>query len=282
MSGPDPLRLRSYLLGRLTEDEAEALEKEYFTDPESRERMAVEEDELFDAYAADRLSDDDRRRFEARYLSSEEGRGRAALSEALLAAGHTPAAPAKGRAAWPSVAAAAVAASLALAGWAIHRQRRAEEELRRLGEAVQQLSSREAEWRRRFGETLPPQASGGPAPVDTPARVATLVLAAGLQRDGQPAPTLRLAPGTRSVRLSLRARPEWTYQAYEARLETPDGREVARVKAPPVQRAPAGHFVEVLLPAASLGDGTHVLFLQGRGPSSAEDLASFVFQVARD
>ena len=75
---------RRYLLGALSEAEEEALEREYFADPEKFEQVWAAENELVDNYARGRLSGVDRERFERRYLSSPERRRWVAFAEGLV------------------------------------------------------------------------------------------------------------------------------------------------------------------------------------------------------
>jgi hypothetical protein len=92
-SDRDAEAIRNYLLGRLPEPEAEALEDEYLARPEVWERVRGVEDDLLDDYAAGRLAPAERAAFETKYLASPPLRERVAAARALrsTAGRHTPA-----------------------------------------------------------------------------------------------------------------------------------------------------------------------------------------------
>jgi hypothetical protein len=79
-------RFRNYLLGRLTDAEAAALEEEYFRDEHGVDHLTAVEDELIDEHLAGGLSRDDRRRFESVYLATSRHRRRAEIVRQLKAA----------------------------------------------------------------------------------------------------------------------------------------------------------------------------------------------------
>src|ERR687897_538092 len=77
----DAVRLRGYLLGRLTSDEREAIERDSF------ERLCEVEDELIDEYLSSRLRDSERESFEGHYLSAPNHRTRVGVARQLRIAG---------------------------------------------------------------------------------------------------------------------------------------------------------------------------------------------------
>lgn len=76
-------RLREYLLGDLSEDAKERLEKRLMTDDEDFQELLIEEDELVDDYVRDRLSAHDRLQFENHFLCTPERRGKLRFSATL-------------------------------------------------------------------------------------------------------------------------------------------------------------------------------------------------------
>jgi hypothetical protein len=285
VSLPD-VRLRAYLLGQLGEDQAEALEREYFTDAERRERLAAEEDDLFDQYATQRLAPEDRRRFEQKYLSSPQGRDRVAFARALhaSAAARAAARPLARAAPWRVLAAAAALALVALGTWVVRYERAREAEVQRLRAAVGALSTRESE-PRQLVEPAPaaaPQPTTSPGPVTTPpVRVATLELAPGLLRDRGALPLLQLPRGAESLRLRLRVNAELSRESYTARIETVDGRAVANLE--PLRARPlrGDRVVDVLLSASLLDEEIYIVTLHGKAQHSTEELATYCFRVRR-
>lgn len=75
--------LRRYLLGELSEDDAEAFEEEHFDDPEVLARVRRAEDDLVDDYVAGRLSRRDRKSFERHQLATPGQRERLVAASAL-------------------------------------------------------------------------------------------------------------------------------------------------------------------------------------------------------
>jgi hypothetical protein len=107
---------RRYLLGHLSDEASQALERAYFADPTRVDEVAAAESELVDAYVAGALSAADRDAFESHYLASPVHRDRVETARLLLRArplrGTAPRRVAAVRVAW--LAAAAVLAGLAL------------------------------------------------------------------------------------------------------------------------------------------------------------------------
>ena len=65
-------KLRSYLLGELTENEQDDLEKRLLADPELFETLQMIEEELVDDYVMGSLSESDRTRLESGLLTSAQ------------------------------------------------------------------------------------------------------------------------------------------------------------------------------------------------------------------
>jgi len=112
----DTVRLRRYLLGQSSDDEAAVVERDYLRHEEALEAMITAEDDLIEEFLADRLSHEDRRRFETHYLASPEHRARVEVVRRLSAA-PTPGAvsPAASRSRWKAWMPLAAAALLAIA-----------------------------------------------------------------------------------------------------------------------------------------------------------------------
>src|SRR5262245_2629080 len=79
----DGRAIRRYLLGELSEEEATALERQYFADPDAFEQVWAAENELVDDHAAGLLAPDEKARFDEHYLASPRHRQRAAVAGAL-------------------------------------------------------------------------------------------------------------------------------------------------------------------------------------------------------
>ena len=81
--GADEALIRNYLLGELTEDEADALEERLVVDDELYDALLIGEDDLIDSYARGELAPQEAERFEARF-SSPGWRCRTETSKFLL------------------------------------------------------------------------------------------------------------------------------------------------------------------------------------------------------
>ncbi len=108
----DDETLVQYLIGGLTDDEAEPLDELIVADAEFEVRLRAVEDDLVDAYVNGELTGDTLNRFTSHYLSSPAGRARVEIAEALRGYRRDDAreAPAVRRATawWPLAAAAAL------------------------------------------------------------------------------------------------------------------------------------------------------------------------------
>src|SRR5262245_12116577 len=80
----DEQKVISYLLGALSETEAERLDELSVTDQEFAERLRRIEDELVDAYVRGELTGDWLDRFKAHYLASPLRREKVRFAQALL------------------------------------------------------------------------------------------------------------------------------------------------------------------------------------------------------
>jgi len=80
----DEQRLRAYLLGRCTPEEAEKIELDLLSDDELPDMLAVLEDELTEEYVAGELSVQDSAFFEMHFLSSAKRRHKIEASALLL------------------------------------------------------------------------------------------------------------------------------------------------------------------------------------------------------
>jgi len=107
-----------YLLGDVSEEDAQRLEAEYLEEDGAFDALLAAEDELFFDYARGGLSDGERRKFEARFLHDDEGRRRLARTRVVSKA-LRPRSALRRPSVWIGLAAAAL---LVLAFWSIVRR----------------------------------------------------------------------------------------------------------------------------------------------------------------
>ncbi len=244
MTAPRDVELRRYLLGQLSQPEAEAIEAAYFADQGLVARLDDVDDDLARAYLAEALSPADRAAFAAR-LGEPARAARLELVRRLTdvpsrAAGSPPTA-ASSR--WTTGLAAAAVLVLAVGGWWL---------------ATRQGPSND----------VPPQAATPPTPAPpTPAPVATpplpvtvaLVLPITATRSGGATPTAELPADADRVVLRLTA-PLPPLSDLSAEVRAVDAAQEWRGAVTPAgPDAPEATTGEVIVPAASLAGGDYVL-----------------------
>ena len=75
--------LREFLLGRLDDATRERLENLFLTDPPTREKVLVIEQELMEDYLEDSLSKEDKERFVSRYAQTDEQRRQLRITKSI-------------------------------------------------------------------------------------------------------------------------------------------------------------------------------------------------------
>jgi len=265
--------LRGYLLGRMPEAEAEALEEAYFEDPEVLARVRAAEDDLLDDYAAGRLARDERAVFESRYLASPPLSRRVLAARALRQAAAT--AADEGGAGrrplrWQLPVGLAAALLMAL------------------------LAARMGPWvkREEAQASPPPTTASGASDVPSPATPSTtaptpaaarlvLALSAVRLRGLETAPELRIPAGSAIVVLELEGDPALQpshVSGLEATIETVEGMRVWKGAAAP--RGAGGRsslLASVEVPGQALASGDYILTLTTVRPR--ETLHRYYFRV---
>jgi hypothetical protein len=232
----DDRRLRRYLLGELPDDERERLQAAYFADDALFARLLGVEDALVDAYVRGELTESERARFEQRFGLTGRQLDRVKVARMLADAGGTPVAAMAARSeaeagararstrthrlAAPAAAAAVLLALAAAVTWRSGHD----------GKVVSTptATTAPAPTSNDADRRVPRVAEGGAAP-SLPARpgatprassprsalahpatgsLASVVLGAGLLRDGGETPRLILSPRTVSARVRLELPPE--------------------------------------------------------------------------
>lgn len=252
-------RVVSYLLGQMSEEEAEQFEDECFAQKNWPAQIMLVEEDLIDAYLHDELTPEQRGLFELNYLTTAARQERVEVAAALLRqvcarddAAAEPPVVAGGGGSWAERLKAffggsgrglrvawAVAAAVVVAGgaWLYFSQAR------------------------------------------SPRAVATLSLTSSVltRSDGVRAKPIQLPPGTDALRV-LMALPERATPAprYRVELDNEEGETVLL----PVERQDA-RAVTVLIPASRLARGQYALTLLAVGDDGAEGSAygSYIFTV---
>lgn len=256
-------RLRRYLLGSLSEEEAAELENLYFSSDEVFEDVLAEEDDLVDAYVADELPPDERSRFEKLLPGSSRLRNRVETARAL------------GRQTRPSRRALPVGALLLAATvililgvvWAVRKPRPSSE---------------------MAAHATPVPTAAAPAvvaaiPIPTAGglrRVASYMLVAGLTRDASEATVVAVPNGIETVELRLSLEAD-AFSSYDVQLRTEDGRDVLERRGLRSRKEHPGAVVAVEVPAGKLPAGAYIFTLRGHtGRGTIETLDQYSFRVS--
>jgi hypothetical protein len=120
-------------------------------------------------------------------------------------------------------------------------------------------------------------------------RVATVVLRAGLQREGGDVPRVVLEPGTELVRVTVPLKMD-RYPSYAVSIQDVDGRELwsrdglhslPRVRVPVGTLSVYGPGLVLFVPASVLVPEHYVVAVRGQGQPASQLHAEFVLQVVR-
>jgi hypothetical protein len=245
---------RAFLLGKLTDSEAERLESQLLADPQLFSEIEEAEDDLFDAFARGSLDADDRARFLER-LGGRRDRRR--FAEALARRATRAAGAPFWRQRWMQLA---VAATLVLAA----------------GVAVVR--------RDRF---VPPPVDGPgetaastPAPVRRVTRV--LPLSPATSRSAEGSARLALDASVTDVELRIRLDPNDRFAVYAVELRSSSDQIVWGNATLGAAQENGDLVVHAMIPAARLDSGTYEVGIRG-GDSAArlEDLGFSTIEVNR-
>jgi hypothetical protein len=289
--------IRDYLLGRLTEPEAEKIERGYFATPQNVDEIWAVFGDLAEEYLDGALSESDSRRFERRLDRSPAFHGMFENEKALrrLSAGPaaawarrvevTPAAPGVGRPSWSfrslfvspwRLALASVLALVALVLWLALRTR----------DTAPISTSKSPQTK--TNDPRSPNTAGSPTPepprVPSPERreenqlaggakspkepkgglkpggVATFLFSGSTVRDGQPDPALTIPAETRSLRLEIDVTGD-NCSAFSALLQTESEETLQRWENLRPRRDQSTPRVSLRASADALRDGVYRLRL---------------------
>ncbi|MEJ0035665.1 MAG: hypothetical protein WDO68_06260 [Gammaproteobacteria bacterium] len=277
MISPTPEQLRSLLLHRLPEDEAQRLEEQLMQDADVADLLQHERTDLVDDYALGRLGADERAAFERHLLVDPVIRQRVKVARALhdIASRRADEPRLDGRVQASSKSAAAGK----VAPWNRWPVRAAAVfVVCAVAVAVSMRVNKEA-------DVAPPATAEQPLPqpavdaLDTgPSDVtgtrASIVLLADLQRGGE-ARIVRVAPGAGQVRLQAETTSSDSSLSY--RLAVTDESGARLFSAEDLRPIESGGyvFVEALIPGAKLGTGRRTVTLEPQAPG----VESFTWQV---
>lgn len=255
--------MRRYLIGDYDAGAGEALERAYFSDPVTLERLELVEADLVDDYVTGRLPPDVREKFERHYLASREHRVEVELARALRrrdVAGGSVVAPYR-------MLAIAAAIVLAVGGVALVLMQRATD-----------IGSRAPGGDAATTTPRPTARPGDVAPPETPPVLATLTLTADAVRSEGQIPVLSVPPDATYVELLFRSELEPTGLRVE--LASIDRGVVWVGAVLPVQPAsPTGVNARVLVERGAFTRGDYVLAVVASGAPSTSVPQRYAFRI---
>lgn len=244
---------RRYLLGDASEDECEALEQEYFRNPDAADHIARVEEDLIEEYLEGRLIAAEREAFERHYLISPGHRIR---MEAIRRLRRRPIARRISVRPWFTIAAALFVIIIGTAWLFLAQPARNDRTTSGSG-----------------GSTPSPVAASrepaGQAPAPAP-RIFALSLPPISVRSSDAATVRRVPTGTDVVRLQLQGDSPVILQQPRVSIETVEGREVWRGPAVTGDRPSEGILARSDVPADKLPANDYVVRLFGRDASGGE------------
>jgi hypothetical protein len=265
MADEHTVLMRRYLLGDVSDGDAERIEGEYFASDEVFGELLDAEDDLIDGFLDNRLSPRDRQLFEGRFFTTERGRGKVALAAALERA-TVRTARVDGRGRWLTrLAVAAAVASIVVSAGLLR-------EITVMRRHIDHLEAPRVSQPNRVATSIGPATPEG--------AVFSIILSSG-ERGSASASTLTLPAkaGTAEFWLLL---PRDDDPAYAASVQTVEGRTLwtehgLRSRAVDDRRA-----IVVRIPGATLSAGTYIVSAMGEKMSGGlEPVEDFSFTIRR-
>ena len=242
----DDRAIRRYLLGLLTEEEAQALEEAYLASPETLERVRGIEDDLLEEYAAGLLGPEEKEALVRRYLASDLLRARVLAAQALRLAKERAAAAARADAVgpmrWNVFLAAAAMLVLVLVAYTVWRSPAPDP-----NPPIRVAATAGSRFVLAF-TPLPQRAEQEPIELRIPPGTGTIVL----ELEGDPEAAAPVGPNPwPAVLATVEGAPVWSGDA----LRLSDARRPALLAfiTIPAERLPPGGYLLSL----GTGDGTH-------------------------
>jgi len=294
-----------YLLGKMSDQERDRVDEQFFGDRDFLEQLLTVEDDLIDDYVRGELSPSDRRQFEEFFLRSPDRHRRVALARrwmnvAARSSGTIKKVEAAPKTSWrekfrfnapwfmvPLAASFLLAATILWLGLYLSRLNSQIEDLRAeisaREEAKQELERQlldERDLNNQLRDELTQANSRAPVELSAP-KVVALLLNPGLPRSGGDATRLVIPSDARMVRLQASFK-TGEYPGYSATIETVEGRRIWSRKGLKARRAKDGKRVTMNVAAATFAEQDYLLIVSGVRPTGeVESVGEYYFRVAK-
>lgn len=313
--------LSQYLLGELSEEEQEAVEKRYLADREVYDKLLVIEDELIDAYVEGALAESRRANLERHFLNTPDRRarvdfGRAWMTYVTQQSGKQRVKSGRSHLlllpltkSWSATLRIAAAVVLLFGGaWLISEvvrlrnrvdqaQIQAAELEQRQRETTRQLDEERRRAAALSGEVPGPNndksavaSSGQEDRSDqqasspdhrTNASVVTFILRPGLSRGTAQENKLIIPQGTQHVAFQL-SFSDAIHKSYRVVIGTAEGRAIFNTSGLKARSKTGANTLVIPVPASSFANGDYILTLSGlTADGVSEDIAEYAFNAHR-
>jgi hypothetical protein len=303
-----------YLLGELSEEESERIERRYIADRDFLDELLAVEDDLLDQYVGGELKGRQREKFEERLLATPRQRERvrdAQILAARIGALATVASPdakrQKGSSWFPFFNRRNLAVALPLAfaalvllagtGWLLTRTARLQEQVERMRAEQSAADRREQELReqlagaqqektdllRQLQEASEVSGPEGQKDAALPKKrivpsMATFTLVPGLLRGGE-AGNFALPLGVEIVQLDIQILSA-QYKSYRAEVQSADGETIYQQSGLAARSAKSGESIRIKIPSRLLRGRDYVVKISGLAANgNFEDAGLYSFRI---
>jgi hypothetical protein len=293
--------LRQYLLGEISEDEGDRIERRYLADRNFFDHLLAVEDDLVDEYVGQELGPEERQQFEHKLLATSTQRERLKNARNF----HESMRPNRTRAktnSWfgifgyriPAMAAALTLLLLTIGiGWLLVRERQLNAVVQQMKSDRAAMQQREQELQTKLQEkerqnselrdqlrNVPPSEPSKQSSL-TPT-IATFVLSLTSSRGGGEASSFTLKKDIATVQLEVPLA-NTEYSAYQAELQSADGVSVVKVSNLKLQRTANGNFVRLRISSRVFKGRDYVLKISGVSRNGQrEDAGFYSFRIVRN
>ena len=293
--------LKQYLLGEISDDEGDRIERRYLADRAFFDQLLAVEDDLVDEYVGQELGSEERQQFEHKLLATSKQRERLQHARNF----HESIRSNRTRAntnSWfgifghriPAMAGALTLLLLTIGiGWLLVRERQLNATLQQMKSERATMQQREQDLQTKLQDkerqnselldqlrNVPPTEPNKQSSL-TPA-IATFVLSLTSSRGGGEASSFTLKKDIATVQLEVPLT-NAEYSAYQAELQTADGTSVLRIANLKMRRTANGNVVLLRISSRIFKGRDYVLKISGVSSSGQlEDAGFYSFRIVKN
>jgi len=293
--------LKQYLLGEISDDEGDRIERRYLADRAFFDQLLAVEDDLVDEYVGQELGSEERQQFEHKLLATSKQRERLQNARNFHESIRSNRTRAKTNS-WfgifghriPAMAGALTLLLLTIGiGWLLVRERQLNATLQQMKSERATMQQREQDLQTKLQDkerqnselldqlrNVPPTEPNKQSSL-TPA-IATFVLSLTSSRGGGEASSFTLKKDIATVQLEVPLT-NAEYSAYQAELQTADGTSVLKIPHLKMRRTANGNVVLLRISSRIFKGRDYVLKISGVSSSGQlEDAGFYSFRIVRN